>query len=327
MRAPALVSLFFSGLVSSGASVGKEYRDAADTTVRIVNTVNAKALVVDAGMGTGMEASGDLAVRANGSRVGLRAEADYIGIEAVARNGTAIVAAGSGAGLQAQGGSTGVLASGEHMGLVATATQEGAVGVKGTAAGARGIGVWGGVGAQNADNRGSAGVAGQAFGNGASGVSGIAEGRGGAGILGMADGAQTAAGFFHGDVYVTGQCSPCTPADARLQKNVREVSGALAKVMALKPRTYEPEAGALGDRILLPGGRRYGFSAQEVQGVVPEAVREVRAPARQTTAEQWNSTPKEAIAFKAMNYDELIPLLVRAIQEQQKEIEALKKRP
>jgi len=52
--------------------------------------------------------------------------------------------------------------------------------------------------------------------------------------------------------------------------------------------------------------KHFGFIAQEVEEVLPELVR------------------KDSQGKKTLSYNKLIPYLVRAIQEQQKEIEELK---
>jgi hypothetical protein len=326
--ASALVALSAAG---SFAAVGAFHRDAADTTLHVVNTVNAKAIVADAGMGTGIEATGDLAIQANGSRVGLRAEAEYYGIEAVARNGVGVRAMASGTGVSAEGGSTGLSAGGGGAGVSAAAFEPGGVGVKGAVEHPRGVGVWGQAGVYGAASPAAIGVAGYGMGDGSVGVSGIVDGQAGVAVLGTATGAGGHAGFFRGGVVITGVCNPCVPADSALQSRPRAVEGALAKVMALKPRTYEAlvvhevGAGNGGDPSESSAGRRYGFSAQEARAVVPEVVREVTAPAPRSPAEQWNTLERGPETLAVINYAELVPLLVRAIQEQQAEIEALKR--
>jgi hypothetical protein len=335
-----LFSSFILPLPLSAAPVAapvRSFTDGTDTTLHIRNTVNAKALVVDAGMGLGVEATGDLAMQAHGSRVGLRAEAEYYGIEAVARNGSGIRATGSTTGVSAEGGWGGLTAAGGHAGVVAAASEAGGVGVKGSANSPRGIGVWGDAGRFGEASGGSAGVAGHGSGERAVGVSGLADGKGGVAVMGSASGEATLAGLFHGDVVVLGDCHPCVPADPAFQPNPRPLDGALAMVLALKPRTYgvgvkndvKNEGGKNKDGVgdaAGPSDPRYGFSAQEVHAVLPGVVHAAVVPARPTSAEQWNTHDKGVVTVQTMNYQELIPILVRAIQEQQAEIEILKRR-
>jgi len=67
----------------------------------------------------------------------------------------------------------------------------------------------------------------------------------------------------------------------------------------------------------------YGLTAQDVERLLPDLVKDTRfEPARAVssseTADLQNS---EAMNFKALNYTELIPILIKAIQDQQQEIE------
>ncbi len=307
--------------VASVASVGRDFSDAADTTVRIANTRNATALVVDAGMGQGIEASGDLAIRASGSRVGLRAEAEYYGVEAEARNGAGIRARGATGGL-AEGVVLGLAASGGDAGIHAEARSAGGVGIKAGVEQRSGIGAWGQAGSPNGNSSAAIGVAGYGMGDRSVGVSGVTDGDGAVSVLGSAFGGGAFAGYFEGDVVVTGACAPCVPADTALQGRGKPLAGALAKILALKPRSYEVSAGDDGAK----NGSRTGFSAHEIEAVLPGVVRRVAAPAARTPAEQWNSAEPALSEYAAISYQELIPLLVRAIQEQQAEIEALKKK-
>jgi hypothetical protein len=189
--------------------------------------------------------------------------------------------------------------------------------------------VWGQAGVYGTKSPSAIGAAGYGMGHNAVGVSGMADGTGGVAILGTASGQAALAGLFQGEVVVTGSCHPCVPADSARQIKPRPLQGALAKVMALKPRTYEVRDENIMEGVGDPSGpadRRYGFSAQEVQAVLPEVVHELVVPARLTPAEQWNTLDKGALTVQTMNYQELIPILVRAIQEQQAEIERLKMR-
>ena len=102
--------------------------------------------------------------------------------------------------------------------------------------------------------------------------------------------------------------------------------------MRLKPKRYEYKRDRRGKRLGLSGGEeRYGFLAEEVEAVLPELVREERhalpavvagpaADGEGRPVEAEVLEPAEAVTYKALNYTDLIPLLVRAVQEQQQEI-------
>ena len=74
----------------------------------------------------------------------------------------------------------------------------------------------------------------------------------------------------------------------------------MAAVMAMRPVSYE--------LIATPGPVHLGLIAQEVQPIVPEVV----------------DGSTEGEDRLSLNYSELIPVLIKAIQELQAEVEALK---
>ncbi len=110
---------------------------------------------------------------------------------------------------------------------------------------------------------------------------------------------------LYGDLCLTGMIK--YPSDVRLKHNIQNLSNALDQIKALRPVAYlysseeHPEMN-------LPDEKRMGFIAQEVESVFPELVFE------DTTENQW----------KSMNYMEMIPVTVKAIQEQQEVISSLK---
>jgi hypothetical protein len=104
--------------------------------------------------------------------------------------------------------------------------------------------------------------------------------------------------------------------DRRLKENVQIIDNALVKVLSLNGITYTPNelAESFGyDRTK----KLVGFFADEVESVLPEAVR----PAPFDQDEAGNS--KTGNNFKTVQYEKVIPLLVEAIKEQQQLIENL----
>ncbi len=83
--------------------------------------------------------------------------------------------------------------------------------------------------------------------------------------------------------------------DRRLKENIRTLPYGLREVMQLKPVAYSWKSDASSKKI--------GLIAQEVQQVVPEVVSDGE--------------------YLGMNYGELVPVLVNAIQEQEKTIRQL----
>jgi hypothetical protein len=93
-----------------------------------------------------------------------------------------------------------------------------------------------------------------------------------------------------------------TTSDARLKQQIRPITGALARVQALRGVRYtfrQQEYPALH----LPDGEQIGVLAQEVEAIFPELV----------------ST--DAQGYKAVNYAQLTPVLIEALKEQQRQLE------
>ena len=88
--------------------------------------------------------------------------------------------------------------------------------------------------------------------------------------------------------------------DRRLKENIRDLDDGLEKVMALQPRKFDWKEGKGAD---IKNAR--GFIAQEFETVLPDMIEEWRDPA-----------PEGEEPYKAINAN-LIPTLVKAIQEQQ----------
>lgn len=110
--------------------------------------------------------------------------------------------------------------------------------------------------------------------------------------------------YVAGDVYTTGMW---VSSDERLKKNITEIDSPLAKILKLKGHKYEFNRNKFAEKNL-PEGTHYGVLAQELQEVLPEAVR-------------VDEDGSESVA-----YSELIPFLIEAIKAQQKEINELKAR-
>ncbi len=94
--------------------------------------------------------------------------------------------------------------------------------------------------------------------------------------------------------------------DIRFKENVRDLNVGLVEVMALKPRLYDWKEGKGQD---IKNAR--GFIAQEFEEVFPDLIDEWKDPA-----------PEGEDPYKSVRAD-LIPVLVKAIQEQQAIIQTL----
>jgi hypothetical protein len=96
--------------------------------------------------------------------------------------------------------------------------------------------------------------------------------------------------------------------DQRLKENVRDIETGLDAIMALKPRRFDWKDGKGQDK-----KDAAGFIAQEFAEVFPASVSAGKAGG-------------DGIEYLTMNHEELIPSLVKSIQEQQAIIESLKAR-
>lgn len=111
-----------------------------------------------------------------------------------------------------------------------------------------------------------------------------------------------------------------TFSDQKIKGNVVTIESGLELLKKLNPVTYDHKTTEFPE-LYLREGKQYGFIAQEVEAVIPELVTDTRKP--EFKDEQGNTISK-GVELKAINYDGLIPVLTKSIQEQQSEIEVLK---
>jgi hypothetical protein len=99
--------------------------------------------------------------------------------------------------------------------------------------------------------------------------------------------------------------------------------------MKLKPKSFNYVA-EKNSELNLPKGKRAGLIAQDVEGVFPQLVGEAIQPTLPKKSERIGKRalpipPPDQKKFKTVNYVELIPILAKAIQEQQITIQNLEK--
>ncbi|NQX99012.1 MAG: tail fiber domain-containing protein, partial [Flavobacteriales bacterium] len=171
----------------------------------------------------------------------------------------------------------------------------------------------------------SAGVFGLAINNtltnSAIGVRGTINGREGFGVLGTRTngGGNGWAGLFIEDLGYTGFFGAAS--DERLKKNIEPIKKALDIVKQLNPVTYDFDL-EKNPGMGLNTEMEYGFLAQEVKEILPEIVREKNLPTnsnREVKAHEAQNLKLEK--FMVMDYTRIIPILTKAIQEQQALIE------
>lgn len=131
------------------------------------------------------------------------------------------------------------------------------------------------------------------------------------------------AGYFEGDVHIDGTLTQTS--DARKKENIRALPSVLNLISSIDPKSYTYK-----DKTEQPV--QFGFLAQEVEKSFPELVKEVTAPVIPQHAEEGEKAPQHGKeTFKSVNYVGMIPVLLKAIQEQQEliaelqtEVQALK---
>ena len=111
---------------------------------------------------------------------------------------------------------------------------------------------------------------------------------------------------------VTSNASSNT-SDFRLKKDIQQLDGALDKVLQLRGVSFywknkEEMAAAKGKDVK---NMSYGFDSDKQIGVIAQEIEEV-LPELVVTDDE---------GFKSVKYEEITPLLIEAIKEQQKEIE------
>ena len=94
--------------------------------------------------------------------------------------------------------------------------------------------------------------------------------------------------------------------DLTLKKEVTQINFGLSHILALRPVTWRWKAKQSSDRL------EHGFVAQEVEEVLPQLV----------SLNTW----EDGTERKFLSTKEMIPYLVAAVQEQQKQINELRER-
>jgi len=124
------------------------------------------------------------------------------------------------------------------------------------------------------------------------------------GFFGINDPTPSQALDVIGNIYYTGTITDVS--DERLKINKTPLTNSLDKIMQLTPITYQQillENGDIGDV-------EYGLTAQDVQNVFPDMVGVFEV--------------KDNIEYLGLSYTQLIAPTIKAIQEQQQQIEELK---
>jgi hypothetical protein len=118
--------------------------------------------------------------------------------------------------------------------------------------------------------------------------------------------------------------------DRNLKENIQPLQNALDAIMRLSPASFKFRESKVPAGLSLSRGLHYGLIAQEVEIVLPALVHTHNlgnnaAYVNTSGSADLGTSPVQGMEYKSVNYTELIPFLIKAVQEQQELIDELKK--
>jgi len=128
----------------------------------------------------------------------------------------------------------------------------------------------------------------------------------------------TAASGTAGEIRATNQITSYY-SDERLKESIELIPNALDKVMSLRGVTYQPNS--IAEALGYKKQNEVGVLAQDVERVLPEAVKP--APFDIMLFENTEIS-RSGENYKTVQYEKLVPLLIEAIKELNKEVQQLK---
>lgn len=134
------------------------------------------------------------------------------------------------------------------------------------------------------------------------------------GVYGRSSTTDGYAVYASGNTYTTGSY---LSSDARLKSDISVLQSGLSTIMNLKPKRYQYNQEKYGF-MNLPEGEQYGFLAQDIEKLLPTLTKDSFQPYDKPRS---NTKEGQGLAFKAVNYVGVIPIMVSAMQEQQEIIE------
>ena len=135
------------------------------------------------------------------------------------------------------------------------------------------------------------------------------------------NGVVTWAGYFAGATFCTS--GAWTGSDRKLKNDIKPLGDALSIINQLQPSVYTFKTTEY-KQMNLPEGLQYGLIADEVQQVIPGAVKKAVQPAEYENHDPHKGKKlSDEVEFNAVNYTEMIPILIAGMKEQQIIIENL----
>ena len=113
--------------------------------------------------------------------------------------------------------------------------------------------------------------------------------------------------WVNGNIVATGEVTAYSASDLRLKTNIKPIMSAIDVINKLNPVQYNWNNKAKELNPLKTDSIEYGLIAQELEVVMPELVHEIYGK------------------YKSIDYVKLVPILIKAMQEQQIKIENLER--
>lgn len=117
---------------------------------------------------------------------------------------------------------------------------------------------------------------------------------------------------------VSFKASAQTISDKEIKTGTAPITNSLNYISQLKPVSYSYDQAGY-KQLNLPGGTQYGFIAADVKQVLPTVV------GNRNSWYQAGKGSQRTVTTPEVDLQKLVPLLVSAIQEQQAQIEQLKR--
>lgn len=136
-----------------------------------------------------------------------------------------------------------------------------------------------------------------------------------------AGGIESHAIYASGSIAHTGAI--ISASDQKFKEDVQSLGSVMENLMKVTPRSYDIKDGTELKSYGMKPQSQYGFVAQELEEVFPELVVDVTHPSqRDPQSKDFESGSAET--YKGVKYMEMIPILLKGMQEQQEEIERLR---
>lgn len=135
---------------------------------------------------------------------------------------------------------------------------------------------------------------------------------------------QKYAGYFVGNVYVSGSISQASDRAFKNDIQVLSKKEIVSKIMELKPSKYTY---VQDKNMQFEDGLQYGFVAQEMEEVFPDLVKDIEQPLFEEVENEEGEKIQEmtgTVKYKSVNYIGMIPILTKALQEHEEALAAQK---